>query len=60
MSTWYVINDTLHDDLNVPYVKHEIKRLGQRYEENPNIATNLTKKIKTTLIKRKLPQALCT
>jgi len=25
---WYVTNDTLHHDLNVPYVKDEIKRLS--------------------------------
>jgi len=37
----YVTNDTLHHDLNVPYVRDEIKKLGQRYadrmEEHPNI-----------------------
>jgi len=30
---WYVINDTLHHDLNVPYVRDEIKRLSQRYAD---------------------------
>jgi len=38
---WYVTNDTLHHDLNVPYLKDEIKKLSQRYadrmEENLNI-----------------------
>jgi len=28
---WYVTNDTLHHDLNVPYVRDEIEKLGQRY-----------------------------
>jgi len=62
---WYVTDDTLHHDLNVPYVRDEIKRLSQRYadrmEEYPNIfATNLMKKVKTTRrLKRKLPQELC-
>jgi len=40
---WYVTNDTLHHDLNVPHVKDEIKKLRQRYadrlEEHPNILT---------------------
>jgi len=30
---WYVTNDTLHRDLNVPYVGDEIKKLGQRYAD---------------------------
>jgi len=46
---WYVSNDTLHHDLNVPYVSDEIKRLGQRYadkmEERPNI---VVKEVETT------------
>jgi len=37
----YVTNDTLYHDLNVPYVKDEIKKLSQRYidrlVEHPNI-----------------------
>jgi len=37
---WYVTNDTLHHDLNVPYVKDEIQRLGQRYAGWRNILTN--------------------
>jgi len=28
---WYVINDTLHHNLNVSCAKDEIKRLSQRY-----------------------------
>jgi len=36
----YVTNDTLHHDLNVPYVRDEIKKFNQRYadrlEERPN------------------------
>jgi len=27
----YVTNDTLHHNLNVPYVRDEIKKLNQRY-----------------------------
>jgi len=56
-----------HDhDLNVPYVRAEIKRLSQRHtdrmEEYPNVlATNLMKDVKTTRrLRRKLPQDLCT
>jgi len=29
-------NDTLHHDLNVPYVRDEIKKLSQRSEQHPN------------------------
>jgi len=36
----YVTNDTLHHDLNVPYVRDEMKKFSQRYadrlEEHPN------------------------
>jgi len=63
----YVINDILHDDLNVryAYVKDEIKRYAsQRYamKKHLNIlATNFMKQVKTTRrLKRKLPQDLCT
>jgi len=39
-AAWYVTNDTLHHDLNVPYVEDEIKKFSQRYadrlEEHPN------------------------
>jgi len=38
---WYVTNNTLHHDLNVPYVRDEIRKFSQRYadrwEEHPNI-----------------------
>jgi len=34
---WYVTNNTLHHDLNVPYVGDEIKKLNQRLEEHRNI-----------------------
>jgi len=41
---WYVTNDTLHHDLNVPYFTDEIKSFSQRYadrlEEHPNILAN--------------------
>jgi len=52
-ASWYVTNDTLRHDLNVPHVRDEIKRLKQRYadrmEEHSNIlGTNLIKKVKTT------------
>jgi len=45
---WYVTNNVLHHDFNVPYVGDEIKRFCQRYadimEKCPNIlTTNLTK-----------------
>jgi len=30
---WYVTNDTLHHDLNVSYVRDEIKKLSQRYAD---------------------------
>jgi len=37
---WYVTNDILHHDLNVPYVRDEIKKFSQRYadrlEKHPN------------------------
>jgi len=63
---WYVINDTLHHDLNVPYVRDETRRLSQRYadrmEEHPNIlTTNLTRNAKTPRrLRKRLPQDLCT
>jgi len=55
---------TPHHDLNVPYVRNEIKRLSQKYtdrmEEHPNIpVTNSMKKVKTTRrVKRKLPKKI--
>jgi len=30
---WYVTSDTLRHDLNVPYVRDEIKRLDRRYAD---------------------------
>jgi len=30
-ASWYVTNDTLHHDLNVPYIRDEITRFSQRY-----------------------------
>jgi len=30
---WYVTNDTLYHDLNVPYVRDEIKKFSQRYAD---------------------------
>jgi len=62
---WYVTNsDTLHHDLNVPYVRDEIKKLSQRYvdrlEERPNtVAIDLMSETETSRgSKRKLPQDL--
>jgi hypothetical protein len=57
-------NDILHYDLNVSYVRDEIRRLSQRYadrmEEHPNILTkNLMRSVKTPRrVKRRLPQDL--
>jgi hypothetical protein len=28
---WYVSNNTIHDDLNIPYIKDEIKKRANRY-----------------------------
>jgi len=50
IAPWYVINDTLHHDLNVPYVRDEIKglRYADRMEEHPNkLAANVMKQFKT-------------
>jgi len=49
---WYVTNDILHHDLNVPYVRDEIKKLSQRYvdrlEEHFNtLAIDLTSDAET-------------
>jgi len=53
---WYVTNDTLHHDLNVPYVRDEIKRPGQRYadkmEEHPNATRRRSQN--NTPIKKKI------
>jgi len=32
-ASWYVINDTLYHDLNVPYVRDVIKKLSQKYTD---------------------------
>jgi len=49
---WHVTNDTLHQDLNVPYVRDKIKKHSQRYvdrmKEHPNILMkNLMRSVKT-------------
>jgi len=40
-ASWYVTNNILYPDLNVPYVRDEIKRYSQKYadrmKEHPNI-----------------------
>jgi len=61
---WYVTNDTLRHDLNVPYVGDEIKKLSQRYadrleEHSSTLAIDLMSDAPRKL-KRKLPQDLCT
>jgi len=55
----------LYHDLNVPYVRDEIKKLSQRYadrlEKHPNIlAIDLMSdaEIQSRRLKRKLPQDL--
>jgi len=55
---WYVTNDTLYHDLNVPYVRDEIKKFSQRYAdrlvEHPNIlAIDLMSDVEITQIKEK-------
>jgi len=62
---WHVTNDTLHHDLNIPYVRNEIKKLSQRYadrlEKHPNtLAIDLMSEAETSRrVRRKLPQDLC-
>jgi len=64
-AAWYVTNDTLHHDLNVPYVRDEIKKLSQRYadrlEEHLTIlAIDFMSDAETSRrLKRKLSQDLC-
>jgi len=63
---WYITNDTLYQDLNISYIRDEIRRHSQRYadrmKEHPNILTkNLMRSIKTPRrLKRRIPQDLCT
>jgi len=62
---WYVTNDILHHDLNVSYVRDEIKKLSQKYAdrlvEHPNILAIDFMNDAETLgrLKRKLSQDLC-
>jgi len=62
---WYVTNDILHYDLNVPYVRNEIKKLSRRdadrLKQYSNIlAIDLMGDAETSRrLKRKLPQDLC-
>jgi len=58
---WYVTNDILHQDLNVPHVKDEIRRHKPEicWHEHPNILTKNLIRFHRRL-KRKLPQDLCT
>jgi len=61
----YVTNDILHHDLNIPYIRDEIKKLNQRYAErlkdHSNIlAIDLMSNTEVPrILKRKLPQDLC-
>jgi len=62
---WYVTNGTLHHDLNVPYVRDEIKKLSRRYADRLEKYLNilaievfLTSDAETRRLKRKLPQLL--
>jgi len=63
-AAWYVTSDTLHHDLNIPYVRNEIKNLSQRYAdrlvEHPNILEiDLMSEAETSRrLKRKQPQDL--
>jgi len=62
--TLMITNDTLRHDLNVPYVRDEIKKLSQKYadrlEKYPNIAIDLMSDAETPRgLKRKLSQDLC-
>jgi len=51
-ASWYVTNDTLHNDFNVSYFRDKIRRLSQRYIdrlENSNVfTTNLMRNAKTS------------
>jgi len=64
-ASWYVTNDVLHHDLNVPYVRDEIKKFSRGYadrlEEHSNVlAIDLTSDAEISRrSKRKLPQDLC-
>jgi len=61
----YVTNDTLHHDLNVSYVRDEIKKLNQRYadklEQHPNtLAIDLMSDAETPRgLKRKMSTQKC-
>jgi len=41
---WYVTNDTLHQDLNVPYVRDKIKKHSQRYADRMKEHSNILMK----------------
>jgi len=61
---WYVTNDALHHDLNVPYVKDEIKKLSQRYadrlEEHPNTpAIDLMSDAETQIEEKAVSGLMC-
>jgi len=59
---WYVTNDTLYQDLNMLYVRDEIRRHADKMKEHLNILTkNLMRSLKTPRkLKKSLPQDLCT
>jgi len=60
IAPWYVINDTLHCDLNVPYIRDEIKglRYADRMEQHPNTLASCHETSQTTPIKRKTTSRL--
>jgi len=61
-ASWYVTNDTLHHDVNMPYVRDEIRRFSQRYADrlDLNILTSLVRNAKTqTKTKTSTKMHLC-
>jgi len=62
-ASWCITNDTLHHNLNVPYIRDEIKRLSQRYadrmKEHPKIlAINLMKEVETPIKTKITPRLI--
>lgn len=60
---WYITNEALHCDLQIPKIKEEVKRYSQKYQDrlvaHPNsLATNLMKEKPKRRLKRKIPQDL--
>lgn len=60
---WFVTNEILHHDLQIPTVREEATRFVKRHMDRLNLhpnslANQLTKPIKTRRLKRKIPQDL--